>query len=165
MVTFYSMQCLIKKKILGLFSIRHLDQVYAGKSIPQKRTPHFFPLVITIIKSDKCSMLQGDFFPTMALDQLFAISFLSTTSKTYSLCLQSPSANSPTCKIPISVPCALLWPQFILVPGNFLELWITTVLVNFTLSFSIYIRNIIESVNLIIGKPRKNIFIFTMQNY
>lgn len=61
MVTFYSMQCLIKKKILGLFSISHLDQVYAGKSIPQEKTPHFFPLVITIIKSGKCSMFQGDF--------------------------------------------------------------------------------------------------------
>lgn len=117
----------IKEKNSDLFSISNLDQVYLGKSTPQKIIPRYFSIhkyhhevwqVYHVTR--RFYMVSSLFFfslPMMALDQLLTISFPSTTSKTYSLFLQSSSASSPTCKTPTSGPSAQWRPHFILVPG------------------------------------------------
>ena len=113
------MLCLIKKKkIPGLFTISNLDQVYPNKNFPQKRIHHYFSSIQyrheVLLDEHLPEGFSGPFFFIPLLlkvfwDQTLTISFPSTNSDTYFLCLQSLSANFTTYKIPTSVLIALWW--------------------------------------------------------
>lgn len=86
----------LKKKNPGLFTISILDQVYPNKNFPQKRIPHYFSSIQyhheVLLDEHLPEGFNGPFFFVPLLlkvfwDQTLTISFPSTNSDTYFLCL------------------------------------------------------------------------------